>query len=130
MKAWINVRQFITCTTAKLITKSRMSSVSRAFTNALVVRCCFMSNKIEIIGVGYGKEVNEGESYLQETVINMWSFAPDSAFTYYSANGSLMILQEYTKTGKDTFNTRTLLKEEVTTEIKNVLVVKGQCVFK
>lgn len=47
-----------------------------------VVRC--FSSPVEIIGVGYGKDVEQGESYLQESVINMWSFAPDGAFTYYS----------------------------------------------
>jgi len=35
-----------------------------------------MSNKIEIIGVGYGKDVNIGESYLQESVVNMWDSPP------------------------------------------------------
>ena len=89
-----------------------------------------MSNKIEIIGVGYGKEVAIGESYLQESVVNMWSFAPDGAFTYYSANGSQMILQECIKTGKDTYKSRTLSKDEVTVEIKNALVAKGQRVLK
>ena len=90
---------------------------------------CF-SSPVEIIGVGYGKDVNIGESYLQETVVNMWSFAADGAFTYYSANGSQMILQEYLKTGKDTYSTRTLSKEEITTDIKNALVAKGQRVLK
>ena len=85
---------------------------------------------IEIIGIGYGKEVKEGEKYLQETVVNMWDFAPKEAFTYYSVNGSQMILKEYTKTGKDTFTTRTLLKEDITDSIKNALVAKGQRVIK
>lgn len=41
-----------------------------------------------------------------------------------------MILQEITKTGKDTYKSRTLSKDEVTVEIKNALVSKGQRVLK
>ena len=56
---------------------------------------------IEIIGCGYGKEdedLNIGDTYLQECVVNMWELAPKNAFVYYSANNTQMVLKEYTKT--------------------------------
>lgn len=81
---------------------------------------------IEIIGIGYGKNVKIGESYLQESVINMWDFPPKEAFVYYSANGSQMIIQEVTKTGDNTYKSRTLSPDEVTIEMKNTLTSKGQ----
>lgn len=115
-------------TEAQQRTEAEVTTSSSHNAKPNVVRC--FSSHVEIIGVGYGKDVNIGESYLQETVVNMWSFAPDGAFTYYSANGSQMVLQEYTKTAKDTYSTRTLSKEEITTDIKNALVAKGQRVLK
>lgn len=84
------------------------------------------ADKIDIIGVGYGKDVNIGDSYLQESVVNMWDFAPEGAFTYYSKNGSQMILLEYTKTGENTYHTRPLLVDEITEGIKKSLTEKGQ----
>ncbi len=89
-----------------------------------------MSNKIEIIGVGYGKDVNIGESYLQESVVNMWDFPPKGAFTYYSASGSTMILRNVIKTGKDTYTSIPLSIDEVGEDIKKALVAKGQRVLK
>lgn len=103
---------------------------STAIAAILLLGVVFMSNKIEIIGVGYGKDVNIGENYLQESVVSMWDFPPQGAFTYYSASGSTMILRNVTKTGKDTYTSIPLSIEEVGDDIKKALVAKGQRVLK
>ncbi len=80
---------------------------------------------IHIVGTGYTKSVEIGESFLQECVINRWDFAPEESFVYYSASGSQMILQEITKVSSDKFNAKYLKQEEITKEIADALVAKG-----
>lgn len=80
---------------------------------------------MEIIGVGYGKQIEIGESYLQECVVNMWDFPPKGAFVYFSRNGTQMILRRYTKISKDTYQAPALLEKEVTQEMKEALRFKG-----
>lgn len=36
---------------------------------------------VEIIGTGYGKKVEVGESFLKEAVVNMWVRPPEGSFT-------------------------------------------------
>lgn len=76
---------------------------------------------IEIIGAGYDKSVNIGDSYIKESVVNMWDLPPDGAFVYFSENGCQMILQEYTKTGEGVYRIKTLLSSEITEDIKIIL---------
>ena len=87
---------------------------------------------IEIIGTGYGKkdeDLKVGDTYLQECVVNMWDFPPEDAFVYYSANGHQMVLKEYTKTAERTYKSRALQPNEITKEIENILLEKGNEVF-
>lgn len=87
---------------------------------------------VEIIGTGYGKkdeDLKVGDTYLQECVVNMWDFPPEDAFVYYSKNGHQMVLKEYTKTAERTYKTRTLQPNEITKEIENRLLEKGNEVF-
>jgi hypothetical protein len=87
---------------------------------------------VEIIGTGYGKkdeDLKVGDTYLQECVVNMWDFPPADAFVYYSANGHQMVLKEYTKTAERTYKARVLQPNEITKEIENCLLEKGNEVF-
>lgn len=78
---------------------------------------------MEIIGTGYGKNVQIGESYIWENVINMWDFPPKEAYTY-RVNGITFTLIELTKTSDKGYNSRTLSKDEVTEEMIKCLEVK------
>ena len=92
----------------------------------------FKSMSVEIIGSGYGKkneDLKVGDTYLQECVVNMWEFPPKDAFVYYSANGHQMVLREYTKTAEMTYKSRALQPNEITKEIENRLIEKGNEVF-
>lgn len=61
-----------------------------------------MSNKvIEIISTGAHKEVEIGDKFLQESVVNMWDGVPTNVFTYYYNIDNMIIrkvLHEVTKT--------------------------------
>lgn len=87
---------------------------------------------VEIIGVGYGKKNEDlkiGDTYLQESVVNMWEFPPEDAFVYYSKTGHQMVLKEYTKISKNSYTAITLQPSEITKEIENRLLEKGNNVF-
>lgn len=82
-------------------------------------------SKIHIVGVGYSKNVSIGESFLQETVVNIWHFPPDGAFVYYSPMGTRMILEEMTKISESGYKVRFLKTEEITDDVVTALIEKG-----
>jgi hypothetical protein len=79
---------------------------------------------IEIIGTGYGKEVEIGESYLKVNVINMWDFPPKDAYKYYK-EGSVYTLERYTKTSENGYEVKHLSPEEINDDIIETLNSKG-----
>ena len=88
-----------------------------------------MSNKvIEIIGTGYHKNVEIDDKFLRESVVNMWDSVPTNVFTYYYNIDDMIIrkvLHEVTKTSVNGYSYRVLTIDEITDEIKNKLIEKG-----
>jgi hypothetical protein len=83
---------------------------------------------IEIIGTGYHKNVEIGEKFLQESVVNMWDSVPTNVFTYYYNIDDMIIrkvLHEVTKTSVNGYSYHVLTIDEITDEIKNKLIEKG-----
>lgn len=83
---------------------------------------------VEIIGTGYGKKVEVGESFLKEAVVNMWVRPPEGAFLYCSSNGHQMVLEEHTYKGNGVSSYRCLVPNEITEEIKLALIAKGNII--
>ena len=79
---------------------------------------------MEIIGTGYGKEIQIGESYIQESVVNMWDSVPKDVFEYYS-KGFRMTLRLVTKTSENGYSHKNLLKTDITEKITEALNKKG-----
>lgn len=78
---------------------------------------------MEIIGTGYTKDIEIGESFLQEQVISMWDFAPKGAYAYI-IDGIKYTLIEITKKSNVDYSYRTLQMNEVTDEMIRCLEEK------
>ncbi len=85
--------------------------------------------KTKIIGTSSYEDVAIGESYIQECVISMWDNAPQNAFVYFSSNGCKMVLKKYTKTAERTYTSRVLAPSEITKDIRQQLVEKGNVLY-
>lgn len=82
---------------------------------------------IEIIGTGYGKQVQIGESYIRQSVINMWDI-PESGILVCSEDRFCFYIEELTKTSENGFSIRRFKNSDLTEELEQSIIAKGMTV--
>ena len=80
---------------------------------------------LEIIGTGYGKEVEIGESYLQFSVVSMWDFTSLGQFYCFSSGGFKEVIYKKTYKGDGLYSVHVLTNDEITPEMTELILSKG-----
>lgn len=79
---------------------------------------------MEIVGIGYAKELKPGESYLQIEVVNIWDSPPIGAFTFYEGS-SVYYLTKRSCINQDENEYRVVTESNVTKEIVDKMAERG-----
>jgi len=82
---------------------------------------------IEIIGTGYGKEIQIGESYIRQSVVNMWDIPIDGTLVC-AEDRFCFYIEELTKISDTTFKMRRFLNYDLTEELEQSIISKGMTV--